>query len=306
MAEFLAQTPWDEQRDGIIATQSELEKHLNSHNLICRRLTEMLERLLTEAIPITESKILQQVHRILQNSILLSWPQEWFRTETCTAGFEDIISEIAQFESQRLVFLFTLKSTLLEIYDKLSSTLKIEIAEPQPHLDPFLDMRPPLKWGQLILPSELTHSLLSHDTFGLFSKIAEIFLFTPQPEGFIMTGQYPGLSPLHAQYHPFGEGHGHASTALGPVQGMGYGVQPVSIQLQGQHWKHASLDQQEADKQLALSQQAPQIMPSHNHAQHAHIVATERTTKKQLGQPQKALPLMSSHRNTSWPLTAKK
>jgi len=70
------------------------------------------------------------------------------------------------------------------------------------------------------------------------------------------------------------------------------------MHLQGQHWKHASLDQREADKRLALSQQAPQIMPSHSHAQHAHIVATEQTTKKQLEQPQKALPPMSSHRNT--------
>jgi len=265
MAEFLARAPWDEQKDGPIATQSERGKHLNSHNLICRRLTEMLERLPTEVIPMAESKILQQVHRIQQNSMLLSWPQEGLRLETCTPGFEDIISEIAQFESQRLGFLFPLNSTLLEIHDKFSSTTKIEIAEPQSHLAPFLDMRPPLKWWQLILPAELTHSLLKsttlHDTFGLFCKIDEIFLFTPQPEGFIMTGEYPGLSPLHAQYHPFGEGHGHASTALGPVQGMGYGVQPVLMQLQGQHWKHASLDQREADKHLALSQQAPQIMP---------------------------------------------
>jgi len=97
---------------------------------------------------------------------------EWLRLETCTAGFEDITSEIAQFESKRLGFLFTLKSTLLEIHDKLSSTQKTEIAEPQPHLAPFLDMRSPLKWGQLILPAELTHSLLKlttlSDTFGLF------------------------------------------------------------------------------------------------------------------------------------------
>jgi len=97
-----------------------------------------------------------------------------------------------------------------------------------------------------------------------------------------MTGQYPRLSPLHAQYHPFREGHGHASTAIKPVQGMGYRAQPVWMQLQGQHWKHASLDQREAYKRLALSQEAPQIMPSHSHAQHAHIVATEPTTKKQV------------------------
>jgi len=276
MAEFLAQAPWDEpQRDRLIATQSDLEKYLNSYSFICCRLTEMLERLLTKAIPLAKSKILQQVHRILQNSMLLSWPLECLRPETCTTGFEDIISEIAQFESQRLGFLFTLKSTLLQIHDKLSNTLKIE-------------------------------STTLHDTFGLFSKISEIFLFTPQPEGFIMTGQYPGLSPLHARYHPLREGHRHASTSLGPVQGMGYRVQPVSMQLRGQHWKHASLDQRETDKQSELSQQAPQIMPSHSLAQHVHIVATKRTTKKQLEKPQKALLLMSSHCNTSWPLTAKK
>ena len=72
----------------------------------------MLEELPTEAIPTAKSKILQQLHRILQNSMLLSWPQEWLRLETCTAGFDDISSEIAQFELQRLGFLFTLKSTL--------------------------------------------------------------------------------------------------------------------------------------------------------------------------------------------------
>jgi len=108
MAEFLAQTPWDEQRVGLIATKIELEKHLNSHNLTCRHLTVMLEELPTEAIPTAESKILQQLHRILQNSMLLSWPQEWLWPEICTEGFDDIISEIAQFESQRLGFLFTL------------------------------------------------------------------------------------------------------------------------------------------------------------------------------------------------------
>jgi len=58
-----------------------------------------------------------------------------------------------------------------------------------------------------------------------------------------MTGQYPRLSPLRAQYHPFREGHGHASTAIRPVQGMRYRAQPVWMHLQGQHCKHASLDQ---------------------------------------------------------------
>jgi len=183
MAEFLARAPWDEQKDGPIATQSERGKHLNSHNLICRRLTEMLERLPTEVIPMAESKILQQVHRIQQNSMLLSWPQEGLRLETCTPGFEDIISEIAQFESQRLGFLFPLNSTLLEIHDKFSSTPKIENAEPQSHLAPFLDMRPPLKWWQLILPAELTHSLLKsttlHDHLASSARLMRFFCLQP-------------------------------------------------------------------------------------------------------------------------------
>jgi len=190
MAEFLAQAPWDEQRVGLMVTQTELEKFLKSHNLTCRYLTVILEELLAKAIPMAESKILQQMNRILQNSMLPSWPQEWLQPETCTAGFDVIISKIAQFESQRLGFLLTLKSTLLRIYDKLSNTRPTETAEPQLYLAPFLDMRPPLKWIQFILPAELTHSLLKsttvHDTFGLGSEIAEIFLFAPQPEGFII------------------------------------------------------------------------------------------------------------------------
>jgi len=77
LAEFLAQAPWDEQRDGLITTHPELEKHLKSHNLICRRLTEMLEGLQLEAIPTEDSKILQHTAQNLQSSILPAWPQEW-------------------------------------------------------------------------------------------------------------------------------------------------------------------------------------------------------------------------------------
>jgi len=97
MAEFLARAPWDEHRDRLITTQSELEKHLNSHNLICRRLTEMLERLPTEAIPVAESKILQQVHRILQNSMLLSWQQEWLRPRPAQQGLRTSSARLHSF-----------------------------------------------------------------------------------------------------------------------------------------------------------------------------------------------------------------
>jgi len=51
IAEFLAQAPWNEKREGLSATQPEIEKHLYSHNSTCHRLTMMLEELLTEAIP---------------------------------------------------------------------------------------------------------------------------------------------------------------------------------------------------------------------------------------------------------------
>ena len=192
--EFLGHAPWGEQREGLIATQSELEVFLNTHNLICHLvchlLTEKLESLPREAIPMAESKILLQMHRNIQYSILRNWPQEWLRPETSTAGFDDIISEIAQFESQGLGFLHTLKFTLLGLYDSLSSTREMEFAASHPYLAPLLDVRP-IAWVQFILPAELTHShlklIILHETFGLLCEIAEIFLFTPQPEGFIIS-----------------------------------------------------------------------------------------------------------------------
>ena len=39
LAKILAQAPWDEQRDRLITTQPELEKHLKSHNLVFHHLT---------------------------------------------------------------------------------------------------------------------------------------------------------------------------------------------------------------------------------------------------------------------------
>jgi len=206
IAEFLAQAPWNEQRDRLSATQIELEKHLNSHNSTCRRLTMMLEELPTEAIPTADSKILQQMHRILQNSMLPGWPQEWLQPETSTPGFDVFISEIAQFETLRLGFLLTLKNTLLKIYDKFSNTPTTETAEPQPQLAHFLDMRPALKWVQFILLAELTHSSMKsttlQDTFGPFGKIAEIFLFKPQPEGFIIFHGNLKIPNIHVMVSP--------------------------------------------------------------------------------------------------------
>jgi len=61
----------------------------------------MLEELLIKAIPTVDSKILQQIHRNLQNSMMPGWPEEWLEPETSTPGFDVIISEIAQFVTLR-------------------------------------------------------------------------------------------------------------------------------------------------------------------------------------------------------------
>ena len=40
IAEFLAQAPWDEKREGLSATQPELDQYLYSHNSTCHRLAK--------------------------------------------------------------------------------------------------------------------------------------------------------------------------------------------------------------------------------------------------------------------------
>jgi len=121
MAEFLAQAPWNEKREGLSATHSEIERYLHSHNSICHRLTPMLEELLSEAIPTAESKKLQQLHRILQQSRMPGWPVECLQPEISTSEFDVVISEIAEFETLRLGFLSTTKETILAVYDKLTN-----------------------------------------------------------------------------------------------------------------------------------------------------------------------------------------
>jgi len=186
IAEFLAQVPWNEKREGLSATQSELEKHLYSHNSTCHHLPLMLEELPTEAIPTADSKILQQIHRTLQNSMMPGWPVEWFQPETSTPGFDVVISKIAEFETLRLGFLITIKETLLGVYD----THMTEMANQPPQLTHLLDMKPALTWVKFILPEELILSPLQsatlQETFGPLGKIAEIFLFKPRPDGFII------------------------------------------------------------------------------------------------------------------------
>jgi len=104
IAEFLAQAPWNEKREGLSATQPDIEQHLHSHNNFCRLLTMMLEEMPAETIPMTDSKKLQQIHRILQQIMMLGWPVEWLKPEISTPGFDVVISEIAEFETLRLGF----------------------------------------------------------------------------------------------------------------------------------------------------------------------------------------------------------
>ena len=51
------------------------------------------------------------------------------------------------------------------------------------------------------------------------------------------TGQCSRLLPLHVRNHPLGEGHGHAHTALGLVQGTEHRAEPTPKELQGEYWE---------------------------------------------------------------------
>ena len=51
-----------------------------------------------------ESTKLQQLHRILQQNMMLGWPGDWLEPEISTPGFDVVISEIAEFETLRLGF----------------------------------------------------------------------------------------------------------------------------------------------------------------------------------------------------------
>jgi len=208
MAEFLAQAPWNEKREGLGVTHPGIEQHLHSHNSICHRLTLMLEELPAEAISTTEGKKLQQLHRILQLRRMPDWPGECLQPEISAPGFDVVISEIAEFETLRLGFLSTIKETILTVYDKLTNPNMTESTNHLTQVAHLLDIKPALTWIQYILPEELTHSTLQlttfQATFGSLGEIAEIFLFEPRPEGFIIfygSLQIPNfdgiLSPQH-------------------------------------------------------------------------------------------------------------
>jgi len=101
-----------------------------------------------------------------------------------------VISEIAEFETLRLGFLHMIKETILTVYDKLTNPNMAEPTNLPPQITLLLDTKPALTWIHYRLPDELTHSIPQlatlQATFGLLGDIAEIFLFEPRPEGFII------------------------------------------------------------------------------------------------------------------------
>jgi len=208
MAEFLAQAPWDERRVGLGTTHLGIEQHLHSQNSICHRLTLMMEDLPTEAIPTAEGEKLQQLHRILQLSRMLDWPGECLQSEISTLEFDLVISEIAEFETLRLGFLHTIKETILTVYDKLTNPNMTELTNHLPQLAHLLDIKQALTWIQYKLLEESTHSIIQlatlQATFGSLGDIAEIFLFEPRSEGFIIfygSLQIPNFDGILSPHH---------------------------------------------------------------------------------------------------------
>jgi len=65
----------------------------------------MLEDLLSENIPTAERNTLELLRKISQQSLLRTWPRDWLQPEIITPGFDEILSEIAEFETRRLGFL---------------------------------------------------------------------------------------------------------------------------------------------------------------------------------------------------------
>jgi len=168
----------------------------------------MLEDLPTEAIPTAEGKKLQQLHRTLQLSRMVDWPGECLQPEICTPGFDLVISEMAEFETLRLGFLHTIKETILTVYDKLTNPNTTELTNHPPQLAHLLDIKSALTWIQYKLPEESTHSIIQlatlQATFGSLGDIAEILLFEPRFEGFIIFNgrlQIPNFDGILSPHH---------------------------------------------------------------------------------------------------------
>jgi len=77
-----------------------------------------------------------------------------------------------------------------------------------PQLAHLLDIKPALTWIQYKLPEESTHSIIQlatlQATFGSLGDIAEIFLFEPRSEGFIIfygSLQIPNFDGILSPHH---------------------------------------------------------------------------------------------------------
>ena len=119
-----------------------------------------------------------------------------------------MISEIAEFETKRMGFLLMVKETILSVYDTLTNPDRLKPDDGLPKLVPLLGTQSALTWIQFELPEGLTLPLLQlpalQTTFGLVGDIAEIFIFKPEPVGFIIfydTVQIPNCEGILAQRH---------------------------------------------------------------------------------------------------------
>ena len=208
LAEFLGQFPWEEKRIGLGSAQFDVQHHLDSHNCTCCRIRQMLEDLPIEAIHKSVATKLQRLNSAIQLSNIWEWPRMFLQPETSTPDFSSVISEIAEFETKRMGFLQMVKETILSVYDTLTNPDRLKPDNGLPKLVPLLGTQSALTWIQFELPEGLTLPPLQlpalQTTFGLVGDIAEIFIFEPEPVGFIIfydTVQIPNCEGILAQRH---------------------------------------------------------------------------------------------------------
>jgi len=168
----------------------------------------MLEDLPIEAIHTTVATKLQRLRSVIQLSDIGEWPKMFLQPETSTPEFNSVIDENAEFETKRMCFLHMVKETILSVYDTLTNPNRLKPDNSLLKLVPLLGTQSALTWIQFELPEGLTLRLLQlpalQTTFGLAGDIAEIFIFEPEPVGFIIfydTVQIPNCEGILAQRH---------------------------------------------------------------------------------------------------------
>jgi hypothetical protein len=167
----------------------------------------MLEALPIKATHKSVGTKLQWLLSAIQLSHLREWPRLFLQPEISTPGFNSVISEIAEFETKRMGFLLMVNETILSIYDTLTNPDR-EPDKCLPKPVPLLGSQSALTWIQFELPAGLTlpPQQLSalETTLGLVGDIAQIFIFKPEPVGFIIfheTVQIPNCEEILAQSH---------------------------------------------------------------------------------------------------------